>query len=248
VIEWLMKGVFPAQCMAKATLHMLASCPYCWKVRSLLDHLGVDHERKLINPMRTKKELAFTDDWSKVPVWVEADGEVVVDSTPIMLHIDEKYNAGRLFAVDEGSESRRDRWLEWVDDEFSKVTVPVLYGSLGSAISTTRTVGRLERFNPLSKFFYKWSGFLVMWGIIARSRRKKLEGRRPAEELHRLLDMWCAEFQGSPFFGGEVPDGVDIAAFGIARSLSPFRQWADIESHEAGIDWYRRVESTLKVI
>lgn len=234
--------------MSKPVLYMLASCPYCWKIRSLVEHLGIEHERRLINPMKTKKELAFTDGWGKVPVWVEDDGQVVVDSSPIMLHIDQTYNEGRLFTVAEADEGRRDEWFAWVDDEFSKVTVPVLYGSLGSALSTTRQVGRLERFNPISKFLYKWSGFLIMWGIIARSRRKQLEGRKPVEELHRLLDLWCAEFQSSPFFGGERPDGVDLAAFGITRSLSPFKQWKNVESHAAGIDWYRKVESTLKTI
>ena len=80
-----------------------------------------------------------------------------------------------------------------------------------------------------------------MWGIIARSRRKKLEGRRPVEELHRLLDLWCDELGDAPFFGGNEPNGVDIAAFGITRSLSPFNQWKDVESHMRGSDWYHRI-------
>ena len=72
-------------------MHMLHTCPFCWKVRSISEHLGVDFEKVQVNAMRTKKELKFAGDWGKVPVWTESDGEVIVDSTPIMKHIDSTY-------------------------------------------------------------------------------------------------------------------------------------------------------------
>ncbi len=228
----------------KPKMHMLHTCPFCWKVRSIAEHLGVDYQKVQVNAMRTKKELKFAGDWGKVPVWTEADGEVVVDSTPIMKHIDVTYNGGELWSSND--EARRDQWIEWVDTKMSKATIPILYGSLFSALKTTTRVSKLETFGFFSKRLYAWAGFPIMWGFIARSRVKK-DGRTPKQLWHDLLTEFTNEFGEAPFFGGQKPDLVDFAAFGYMRSISPFPQFSQLENHENGMAWYRRIEGTLKI-
>ncbi len=228
--------------MTMPKMHMLHTCPFCWKVRSLAEHLNIDYQKVQVNAMKTKKELKFAGDWGKVPVWTEADGEIVVDSTPIMKHIDSTYNEGKLWASE--NEARRDEWIEWADTKLSKATVPILYGSLPSALKTTTRVSKLETFGFFSKRLYAWAGFPIMWGIIAKTRVKK-DGRKPKQLWHDLLTEFTNEFGDAPFFGGEKPDMVDLAAFGYMRSISPFPQFSQLEDHENGMAWYRRVESTL---
>jgi len=223
---------------------MLHTCPFCWKVRGIAEHLELDYQKVQVNAMKTKKELKFAGDWGKVPVWTEANGEIIVDSTPIMKHIDATYNGGALWQTTD--EARRDEWIEWVDTKLSKATVPILYGSLSSALKTTTRVSKLETFGFFSKRLYAWAGFPIMWGIIARTRVKK-DGRKPKQLWHDLLTEFTDEFGESPFFGGDSPDLVDLAAFGYMRSISPFPQFSQLEDHENGIAWYRRVEATLKV-
>ena len=225
-------------------MHMLHTCPFCWKVRSIAEHLDVDYQKVQVNAMRTKKELKFAGDWGKVPVWTESDGEVVVDSTPIMKHIDATYNDGALWSSDD--EVRRDKWIEWVDSKMSKATIPILYGSLSSALKTTTRVSKLETFGFFSKRLYAWAGFPIMWGIIARSRVKK-DGRTPKQLWHDLLTEFTDEMGDAQFFGGQNPDLVDLAAFGYMRSISPFPQFSQLEDHEKGMAWYHRIESTLKI-
>ena len=161
-----------------------------------------------------------------------------------MKHIDATYNGGALWQTTD--EERRDQWIKWVDTKLSKATVPILYGSLTSALKTTTRVSKLETFGFFSKRLYAWAGFPIMWGIIARTRVKK-DGRKPKQLWHDLLTEFTDEFGGSPFFGGESPDLVDLAAFGYMRSISPFPQFSQLEDHENGIAWYRRVDATLKV-
>lgn len=225
-------------------MHMLHTCPFCWKVRSIAEHLDVDYQKVQVNAMRTKKELKFAGGWGKVPVWTESDGEVVVDSTPIMKHIDAIYNDGALWSSDD--EVRRDKWIEWVDTKMSKATIPILYGSLSSALKTTTRVSKLETFGFFSKRLYAWAGFPIMWGFIARSRVKK-DGRTPKQLWHDLLTEFTDEMGDAQFFGGQNPDMVDLAAFGYMRSISPFPQFSQLEDHEKGMAWYHRIESTLKV-
>jgi glutathione S-transferase len=228
----------------KPELFILHTCPFSWKLRSLLQHIGLDYEEVQVNPLKIKKQLAFSDGWNKVPVWRDTDGTVLVDSTPMMKELDAKYNSGKL--MKSGDEARRDEWLEWVDEHFKRATIPILYGGLFSALKTTTRVSKLEKFGFFSKRLYAWAGFPIMWGIIARSRVKK-DGRKPKQLWHDLLNEWCEEIGDADFFGENSPDMVDIAAFGYMRSISPFSQFSQLQDHGKGMAWYNRVEATLKV-
>ena len=119
-------------------------------MRSLLEHLDIEHERVQVNPLKQKKTLPSAPEWKKVPVWVDAEDKVFVDSTPIMKHIDEVHNDGKLW--NNGDEARRDQWMEWVDLHMSKATIPILYGSILSALRTTTRVSKLENFG----FFFRF--------------------------------------------------------------------------------------------
>ena len=223
-------------------LHMLNTCPFTWKVRSLLSYLNIEYDQIFLNPLKIKKGVSFAGDWGKTPVWRTSAGEVVVDSTPIMKHIDAHHNEGRLWAMDD--EERRDRWLDWADSAVKDATIPILYGSLRSALSTTRSVSKHERFGLISGRLYAWAGFPIMWGIIAKKRVKK-DGRKPKQLWHDLLTEFTDEHGDNAFFGGDKPDLVDFAAFGYMRSISPFPQFSLLEDHVAGMAWYNRMMATL---
>ena len=227
----------------KPQLHLLYSCPFCWKVRGLIEHLGMDVDYVGVNGMKIRKEVSFAGDWGKVPVFTDESGKHHVDSTPVLKHIDATYNGGRLAAM--GDKARQDEWMTWVDTHMSKATVPILYGSLASALKTTTRISKIETFGFLSKRLYAWAGFPIMWGIIARKRVKR-DGRKPKQLWHDLLTEFTAAHDGQPFFGGEQPDLVDFAAFGYMRSVSPFPQFAQLTDHTAGMAWYRRMESSLQ--
>ncbi|MBL6743127.1 MAG: glutathione S-transferase N-terminal domain-containing protein [Candidatus Poseidonia sp.] len=226
----------------KATLHMLYTCPFCWKVRGLIEHLDMDVEFVGVNGMKIKKSVAFAGDWGKVPVFTDEQGQHVVNSTPILRHIDTTYNDGKMAA--QGDKERQDAWLEWTDAKMSKATVPILYGTLGSALKTTTRISKLETFGFISKRLYAWAGFPIMWGIIAKKRVKK-DGRKPKQLWHDLLTEFTTAHDGQPFFGGASPDLVDFSAFGYMRSISPFPQFNLLTDHKSGMAWYKRMEATL---
>lgn len=225
------------------TLHMLYSCPFCWKVRGLIEHLGLDVEYVGVNGMKIKKEVSFAGDWGKVPVFTDEKGEFHVDSTPLLKHIDASYNGGKFAAV--GDPERQAQWLDWSDTKMSKATIPILYGSIGSALKTTVRISKLEKFGFFSKRLYAWAGFPIMWGIIARKRVKK-DGRKPKQLWHDLLTEFTDAHGTEMFFGGQGPDLVDFSVFGYMRSISPFPQFSLLEDHEKGMAWYHRMQATLQ--
>ena len=224
------------------TLHLLYTCPFCWKVRGLIEHLNLDVTYRGINGLKAKKELRFVEDWNKVPVFSDSTGTHHVDSTPIMKYLDTQFNDGKLSSSSD--KERQTKWLEWCDSKLSKATIPILYGGFFSAMSTTRRVSKQEKFGFVSRTMYAWLGFPIMWGIIARSRVKK-DGRSPQKLWHDLLDEFTAEHKESPFFGGEQPDLVDFVAFGYMRSISPFKQFNQLTSHQRGMEWYNRMSNQL---
>lgn len=227
---------------SRPKLHVLFTCPFCWKVRGLVEHLGLDVEYVSVNGMRIKKDVAFAGDWGKVPVFTNENGEYFVDSTPLLKHIDATYNEGKMAKM--GDSKRQAEWLEWADTKMSKATVPILYGTLGSALKTTTRISKIEKFGFFSRRLYAWAGFPVMWGIIAKKRVKK-DGRKPKQLWHDLLTEFTDEHRGDAFFGGNEPDLVDFAAFGYMRSISPFPQFSLLEDHQAGMEWYNRMMTKL---
>tara|TARA_B100000609_G_C17190023_1_gene421924 strand:- start:30 stop:734 length:705 start_codon:yes stop_codon:yes gene_type:complete len=224
------------------SLYMLNTCPFTWKVRALLDHLDLPHERVNVNPLKIKKSVSFAGDWGKTPVWKMSDGEVVVDSTPIMKRIDEVYNNGNLWKMED--KVRRDKWMEWADSKMKDATIPILYGSLGSALSTTRSVAKQERFGFFTGRIYAWLGFPIMWGIIAKKRTKKT-GMEPSELWHHLLDEWTEEIGEKSFFGGDKPHLVDLAVFGYMQSIEIHsKAFRLIETHSKGMLWFNRMRDS----
>lgn len=224
-------------------LHMLHTCPFCWKVRGLIEHLKLDVDYVSVNGMKIKKEVGFAGDWGKVPVFTDEKGEHHLDSTPLLKHIDLTYNDGKLAAI--GDPGRQQEWLQWSDTKMSKATIPILYGSIGSALKTTLKISKIEKFGFFSKRLYAWAGFPIMWGIIARKRVKK-DGRKPKQLWHDLLTEFTDAHEDELYFGGKSPDLVDFSVFGYMRSISPFPQFSLLEDHTKGMAWYRRMEATIQ--
>jgi microsomal prostaglandin-E synthase 2 len=225
------------------TLHMLYTCPFCWKVRGLIEHLKLDVDYVSVNGMKIKKEVGFAGDWGKVPVFTDEKGEHHVDSTPLLKHIDLTYNGGKLAAI--GDSERQQKWLQWSDAKMSKATIPILYGSIGSALKTTVKISKVEKFGFFSKRLYAWAGFPIMWGFIARKRVKN-DGRKPKQLWHDLLTEFTDAHDAELYFGGKSPDLVDFSVFGYMRSISPFSQFSLLEDHAKGMAWYRRMETTIQ--
>ena len=61
----------------KPTIYTYATCPFSLKVKSLLKSRGIDFSNVEVDPMK-KTELKWSD-WTKVPVFVDADGTHVND-------------------------------------------------------------------------------------------------------------------------------------------------------------------------
>jgi microsomal prostaglandin-E synthase 2 len=221
----------------KPTLYGFQTCPFCWKVRSLLNWKGVDYSSVEVDPV-TKAEIRWAG-WKSVPVFVDADGTQVNDSNSILHYIDEKLGGAARFAR-AGENEEQDRWLAFSDQTLAKSIVPVVYGSFRSSLAAMAYVTSVERFSRWQAWKAKWIGAVVM-RLIGRSRAKMFD-LPPAENLAAQLDRLAGAFRPD-FLGGTVPDGGDFANYGILRATQGLRGFDIVAGHPTAGPWYRRMQA-----
>lgn len=101
-------------------------CPYCNKVKALLDYLKVDYETVEVDPL-TKSEIAFSKDYKKVPI-ASIKGKQINGSEEIMKQlldgssvIKKKMDEKKLkaFFTDDS-----DKWNEWSEKKLAIMLYP----------------------------------------------------------------------------------------------------------------------------
>ncbi len=225
----------------KPTIYAFETCPFCWKVRSLLSWKGVDYRQVEVDPMK-KTELKWSE-WNATPVFVDRDGTQVNDSNDILHYINSNYEGGEKFPV-KGSDEAQDQWMNFSGDILGKSILPVIYNSYSSSRRALRYVSDVESFSALQKWKAIWLGGIIM-RMVGKSRGKMFE--LPAEEnLTYQLDVLSGGFTGD-FFGGSSPNGADFANYGILRSMQGLRGWNIVESHAKAGPWFALMQSTTGV-
>ena len=103
-------------------LYQYEVCPYCCKVKSVLDYKRVPYEKIEVNPM-THEELSWNKkayDHDKVPVLIDGQ-ETVLESNDIIRYLDERFPKKPIFAKDRAAAARQDAWIRFADDESAEL-------------------------------------------------------------------------------------------------------------------------------
>lgn len=224
--------------MVKPKLYQYAACPFCNKVRTILQYKGVDFETIEVHPLK-KKEIAFSPDYRAVPIYVDSSGAQVNDSTPIMRHIDREFPVPAVFSGDPDET----RWLAW-SDKFVKGLPTAIYDTLPNALKSFDYITKVGKFSWLEKLTIKFTGAAIMT-LVAKKIKKREGIERPDEFLRDKANEWIEGLGVRPFMGGENPNGADLAVYGITRSVAGLRAGAILESNPAFAAWVKRVAERL---
>ena len=197
----------------KVTLYQYDVCPFCNKVKAMLDFHGVPYDVVEVNPL-TKSEIKFSKEWTKVPI-VKVDGDQLNNSSDIMRELERRIPSARAMKASDkraswGSDpsstpaEKESRWLAWVDDRFVHVVTPNIYRTWGEAFKSFDYITERGNFNWFERQSVRLSGAVSMY-VIAHNvleARHGIEDER--EELYKDLRAWCSEAVGpnQPFCGG----------------------------------------------
>uniref|UniRef100_A0A7S0X380 Prostaglandin E synthase 2 n=1 Tax=Mantoniella antarctica TaxID=81844 RepID=A0A7S0X380_9CHLO len=226
------------------TLYQYDVCPFCNKVKAMLDFHGIPYDVVEVNPL-TKSEIKFSE-YKKVPVLV-IDGEQLNDSSHIIATLNEKMCGAEGKGMRKGAEAEKEvKWGEWVDTRFVHVVTPNIYRTMGEAWRSFDYITERGNFGFFTRYLVRVSGAVSMY-LISQNVLKKRHGivdERAA--LYACLEDWMDNAVGKgAFCGGNAPNTADIAVFGVLRAVKTFETFVDAMEHTNVGPWYKRMEKEV---
>lgn len=222
-------------------LYQYAACPFCGKVRALLQYKGIDCETVEVHPLN-KKEIAFSKDYDAVPIYVDSKGRQVNDSTPIMRWIDEEFPERKVFRAGKESE-KEEKWLAW-SDRFVGGLPAVIYDTFFNSVKSFDYITKVGKFSWFEKRVIKYSGALIMT-LVAKKIKEREQIGDPDAFMKQKVDEWAEGLAGQPFMGGETPNAADLAVFGIAQSVAGLSAGRAFRENPAFDVWMKKLRETL---
>lgn len=240
------------------TLWQYEVCPFCCKVKAVLDYHKIPYQVIEVNPL-TKSELKWHPDYRKVPVVKmllktssgEEDEVVVVDSTWIVSRLAAEAESAKTTKGSALSASalktraaaleKETRWRKWADERFVKILTANIYRSFDESMGTFKYITDQTNWSWGTRELARLSGTLIMWQV-----GKKLPAKYNIEgDLREAMYTSCNEFieamSGSPFMGGTSPDLGDLAVYGFLKAIQDTPTFKDAMKHSKIAPWFERM-------
>jgi microsomal prostaglandin-E synthase 2 len=216
------------------TLYQFESCPFCWKVKSLLHFSKIPYKTVEVNPMNSKELEPLG--LKKVPVLVDGE-KVVTESSVIMDYINEHY-------AHLSNDETVDAWREWVDNTLVHFIPPIIYKDFGTAWQTFGQVLKPSGFGVMKRTMIRFAGAMAMSKTSQKKARERGITDAPAG-LTEAVAHWINDgLAGRIFHGGETPDLADLSVFGIFRSTDDLAAVSLAKaSNPAFAKWYEQLKS-----
>ena len=190
------------------TLYQFDSCPFCWKVKALLNFAKQPYDVIEVSPFGMK-ELDFTDH-KKVPV-LKDDDKIITESAKIVEHVNTHYS--KLPVRNDAA-----KWTQWIDDVLVHYLPPIIHPNFKTSLKNFNVIMKNTKMGSLKRLITRFAGAIVM-PKVARKMKNKYGINDANSEFLAAIDKWVENgLNGSPFFGGEQPDFIDCSMFGVLHS------------------------------
>ncbi len=224
----------------QARLYQYNVCPFCWKVKAILSYKKIPYQTVEVHPLN-KKEIKFSKDYRKVPIFIDEAGQQINDSTPIMKYIDQNYRDHPVFERGEKERREEEKWLQWADEVLVRALPPLIYRSLSESITAFDYITKVEKFNWLQQRVIKYSGAMVMT-LVAKKSAKSQGIADPESHLKACLAKWSAALGSKSFLGGDKPNAADLAVFGILKSVEYLPAFQYVKQNSKVHEWFQGVD------
>lgn len=205
VFPWQTNCFLPEH-ISMITLYQFKGCPFCNKVRALLNFTKTPYEVVDVSP-RGMKELEGITERKKVPVIKDGE-EVIVESAKIIEYINEKY--AKLAITDDDKQ-----WTDWLDNKLVHYLPPLIHPNFKTSLQNIKKITASSGFKG---FIIPFVGALVM-PKVARKMKQKHNIQNPEQEYLNSIDDWMDDgLKGKPFYGGDKASFVDCSVFGVLNS------------------------------
>lgn len=229
-------------------LYQYEICPFCNKIKALLDFHKVPYETLEVNPLTKKEYKTINSEYRKVPVIFFGD-EQVNDSPVIAQTILKRIGeAGVVSAaeLDAFNSPSAQKWAGWSDKQFSVLLFPNITRNFGESYEAFGYVMDVPHFSMVDKVSNQLIGSFFMWLAQGKIKKKySITDERAA--LHAGIEEWLADGVGDkPFAGGDRPNLGDIAVFGALKAIDRTAAYKEIMADTAVGPWYDRVNQLVE--
>jgi microsomal prostaglandin-E synthase 2 len=229
----------------RITLYQYKICPFCCKVKAVLDYYKIPYETMDVNPL-TKAEIKFSADYRKVPI-ARIGEEVVIDSSVIVGKIMELLRAAHVAPgkeLDAFFSPEATRWAEWADMELAVLLFPNITRTFGESYQAFSYVRDVPHFSMLDKISNQWIGATAMWAAQGKIKKKyNITDERAA--LFAALEDWSSEVGDKPFLSGNTPNVGDLCVYACIRAIEGLDAHKDLLANTGIGPWYTRVEHAI---
>lgn len=237
------------------TMYQYEICPFCNKLKAVLDYCNVEYSTIDVNPL-TKKQFEFTSKlpeghpgfkYRKVPI-AQIGEEVVPDSPIILQHLLEllakdKSERARAVAASAKDEKVKE-WVVWADKELAVLLFPNLTRTFEESYQAFGYVNDVPGFNMMDKVANQWIGATAMW--LAQGKiKKKYNISDEREALATCIHKWVAALEQKDFMGGSAPNLADLAVFGVLRAAEGFETSHHLLLQSEVGPWYTRMAAAV---
>ncbi|PFH36028.1 prostaglandin-E synthase [Besnoitia besnoiti] len=150
-------------------------------------------------------------------------------------------------AADAKRRLREVEWIVWTDQVLVQLIVMNVYRTMQESLETFSYLLTHPSFSTFQKMAGRWSGSVVM-RLVAGQRKKRYAVDDVRAALYAAVDDFRKSFEEtshpSPFFGGDAPNELDLAVFGILNSTEGCAVERDLE-HSSIVPWWERMRKAV---
>ena len=234
-------------------------CPFCNKVKAVLDFLDVPYRVVEVDPFAKKALKATGTDYRKVPLAM-LDGEEVRESSEILRAVLDRADASGVALPAGFRTPETEEWVRWADGELAVLLFPNITRNFSESYQAFGYISDVEHFSLYDKLLNRNLGAVAMWAAQGKLKKKYgIDDER--EALAQALDKWAAEVGDKPFAGGDTPNVADLSVYGVIHAIEGLATHDDIMStaadgggdascrhgarHRSIAEWYGRMRSAV---
>jgi len=222
-------------------LYQYEVCPFCCKVKAVLDYKKIPYEKIEVNPM-THEELAWNKkavDHDKVPVLIDGD-DTVLESNDIIRYLDKKYPKRPLIANKGTPSALQEKWIAYADEDLVQILPANIYRTFPEALHSFKYISKVAKFPPWKRYYLMLGGAVAMT-IVAKKGMKKRGITDPRKALEDSLDKIVKGLGKNKFLGGAEPDVSDLVCYGVLNSVREMKVWNFISKNKKIDEWFGRI-------
>jgi len=234
----------------EVTIYQYEICPFCNKLKSVMDFYGLPYATVEVNPF-TKAEIKAIQSpesveaktaYLKVPIAV-VDGEQVNDSSVIIERVLSRAGLGQ-DPLNSSAEVRQ--WCDWSSDKLAVLLFPVMTRTLPLAAESFGYIWDVDHFSLVQKVVNCVVGPFFMW--LAQGKIKKKYGIEDEQQaLDDAIDTWMDFVGDKQYSHSNGPTLADVSVYGVLRSLQGLSVHSDLlQKHPDFAQWYARMDANVK--